>query len=53
MLLGSPPSSFPHDIEAVWELAEYRLVYTVQQPERVLARDASFTAGAGQANPAR
>ncbi len=32
-LLGSPPSSFPHDTEAVWELAEYRLVYIVQQPE--------------------
>jgi Glyoxalase-like domain len=32
-LLGSPPSSFPHDTEAVWELAEHRLVYIVQQPE--------------------
>jgi predicted enzyme related to lactoylglutathione lyase len=32
-LLGAPPSSFPHDTEAVWELAEHRLVYIVQQPE--------------------
>jgi catechol 2,3-dioxygenase-like lactoylglutathione lyase family enzyme len=32
-LLGSPPASFPHDTEAVWELAEHRLVYIVQQPE--------------------
>jgi predicted enzyme related to lactoylglutathione lyase len=32
-LVGSPPSSFPHDTEAVWELAEHRLVYIVQRPE--------------------
>jgi catechol 2,3-dioxygenase-like lactoylglutathione lyase family enzyme len=32
-LLGAPPSSFPHDTEAVWELAEHRLVYIVQRPE--------------------
>lgn len=32
-LLGSPPSSFPHDTEAVWELAEHRSVFIVQQPE--------------------
>lgn len=32
-LLGRPPSSFPHDTEAVWELAEGRLVYVVQRPE--------------------
>ena len=32
-LLGSPPSSFPHDTEAVWELAENRLMYIVQRPE--------------------
>lgn len=32
-LLGSPPSFFPHDTEAVWELAEHRSVYIVQQPE--------------------
>lgn len=32
-LLGSPPSSFPHDTEAVWELAEHRLLYIIQRPE--------------------
>jgi predicted enzyme related to lactoylglutathione lyase len=32
-LLGSPPSFFPHDTEAVWELAESRSVYIVQRPE--------------------
>lgn len=32
-LFGSPPASFPHDTEAVWELAEDRLVYVVQRPE--------------------
>jgi catechol 2,3-dioxygenase-like lactoylglutathione lyase family enzyme len=33
-LLGFPPSFFPHDTEAVWELAEHRLVYVVRRPER-------------------
>lgn len=33
-LLGVPPSFFPHDTEAVWELAEHRLVYVVRRPER-------------------
>ena len=32
-LLGRPPSFFPHDTEAVWELAEGRSVYVVQRPE--------------------
>ena len=32
-LLGSPPSFFPDDTEAVWELAEHRSVFIVQQPE--------------------
>ena len=32
-LLGSPPTFFPHDTEAVWELAEHRYAYIVQQPE--------------------
>lgn len=32
-LLGSPPSFFPHDTEAVWELAESRLLYIVLRPE--------------------
>lgn len=31
-LLGSPPSFFPHDTEAVWELAEHRYVYILQRP---------------------
>ena len=32
-LFGSPPSFFPHDTEAVWELAEHRSIYIVQRPE--------------------
>src|SRR2546425_4236960 len=32
-LLGSPPTFFPHDTEAVWELAEHRYMYIVQRPE--------------------
>ena len=32
-LLGSPPTFQPHDTEAVWEVAEHRYVYIVQQPE--------------------
>jgi predicted enzyme related to lactoylglutathione lyase len=32
-LLGSPPSFFPNDTEAVWELAEHRSVYIVHRPE--------------------
>jgi predicted enzyme related to lactoylglutathione lyase len=32
-LFGTSPSSFPHDTEAVWELAEHRLVYVVERPE--------------------
>ena len=32
-LLGSSPTFFPHDKEAVWELAEHRYLYIVQQPE--------------------
>lgn len=32
-LLGCPPSFFPHDTEAVWELEEHRFVYIVQRPE--------------------
>lgn len=32
-LLGSPPTFMPHHTEAVWELAEHRYVYIVQQPE--------------------
>ncbi len=32
-LLGSPPTFFPNDVEAVWELAEHRFVYIEKQPE--------------------
>jgi catechol 2,3-dioxygenase-like lactoylglutathione lyase family enzyme len=32
-LLGSEPTFFPNDTEAVWELAEHRFVYIVQRPE--------------------
>ncbi len=32
-LFGAPPSSRPHETEAVWELAENRLLYIVQKPE--------------------
>ena len=32
-LLGAPPTFLPHATEAVWELAEHRYVYIVQQPE--------------------
>lgn len=31
-LLGSPPTFFPHESEAVWEFAEHRYVYIVQNP---------------------
>ncbi|MFC4049020.1 VOC family protein [Actinomadura syzygii] len=31
---GREPSSLPNDIEAVWEVAEHRYVYIVQDPER-------------------
>jgi len=32
-LLGSEPTFFPNDTEAVWELAEHRYVYIVLRPE--------------------
>ncbi|WBB67867.1 VOC family protein [Micromonospora sp. WMMD812] len=32
-LLGSPPSFFPNDTEAVWELAEHRWIYIEHRPE--------------------
>src|SRR5215207_3966033 len=32
-LLGSPPTFFPSDTEAVWELAEHRSVFIEQRPE--------------------
>jgi hypothetical protein len=33
-LLGGPPSFRPNDTEAVWEVAEHRYVYIVQDPAR-------------------
>lgn len=33
-LLGSPPAFLPNDVEAVWELAENRYLYTDVRPER-------------------
>jgi predicted enzyme related to lactoylglutathione lyase len=32
-LLGSEPSFVPHATEAVWELAEHRFLFIVEQPE--------------------
>lgn len=32
-LLGAPPTFFPTDTEAVWELGEHRWLYIVQRPE--------------------
>jgi catechol 2,3-dioxygenase-like lactoylglutathione lyase family enzyme len=32
-LLGYPPAFFPHDTEAVWELAEHRYLYIVEAHE--------------------
>ncbi|HYX50754.1 MAG TPA: VOC family protein [Ktedonobacteraceae bacterium] len=32
-LLGSEPTFFPHDTEAVWEIAEHGYVYIVLSPE--------------------
>ncbi|WP_149264626.1 VOC family protein [Actinomadura sp. K4S16] len=31
---GGEPSFLPNDVEAVWEVAEHRYVYIVQDPER-------------------
>ena len=31
---GARPAFLPNDTEAVWEVAEHRYVYIVQQPER-------------------
>ncbi|MFI7006327.1 VOC family protein [Streptomyces sp. NPDC050145] len=33
-LFGEPPSMQPNDIEAVWEVAEHRHVYIVEDAER-------------------
>lgn len=32
-LFGSPPSFYPNDVEAVWQLAEHRHVFIEQRPE--------------------
>ena len=32
-LLGSPPTFFPSDTEAVWEIAEHRSLYIEQRPD--------------------
>jgi len=32
-LFGAPPSFFPNDAEAVWELGEHRHVFIEQRPE--------------------
>lgn len=32
-LFGAPPTFFPNDVEAVWELAEHRSVYIELRPE--------------------
>jgi hypothetical protein len=32
-LFGSPPSFFPNETEAVWELAERRSIFIEQRPE--------------------
>ncbi len=33
-LLGAEPAFFPHDTEAVWQLAEDRYVYIIQDADR-------------------
>ena len=33
-LLGCPPSFYPNDIEAVWQVGEGQWLYTVVQPDR-------------------
>lgn len=33
-LLGCEPSFLPHDTEAVWELAEHRFIFIVQDAQR-------------------
>ena len=33
-LLGAEPSFYPNDVEAVWQLAEDRYVYIIEDPDR-------------------
>ena len=32
-LFGFPPAFFPHDTEAVWQLADHQYIYIVESPE--------------------
>jgi predicted enzyme related to lactoylglutathione lyase len=52
-LFGAPPAFFPNDAEAVWEVAEHRYVYVLQDPEHagdglvtLFAEDLDAVAGA-------
>ncbi|HJY66408.1 MAG TPA: hypothetical protein VJ254_06745 [Streptosporangiaceae bacterium] len=47
---GGPPSFLPNDTEAVWEVAEHRYIYIVQNPGRagnalVLSSSTTSTSG--------
>jgi catechol 2,3-dioxygenase-like lactoylglutathione lyase family enzyme len=33
-LLGAEPAFYPNDVEAVWQLAEGRYLYIIQDPDR-------------------
>ena len=33
-LLGAEPTFYPNDVEAVWQLAEDRYVYIIEDPDR-------------------
>lgn len=33
-LFGCPPSFFPNEVEAVWEVAEHQWIYIIQDPKR-------------------
>ena len=33
-LLGADPTFYPNDVEAVWQLAEDRYVYIIEDPDR-------------------
>jgi hypothetical protein len=42
-LLDSEPTFYPHDTEAVWELAEHRYVYIVLRLDTPCTRSSSMT----------
>ena len=48
-LFGGPPAFLPNDVEAVWELAEHRYVYIVEQPDH--AGHARHTVFVGDLDP--